>query len=155
MRIISRNNVDFKNLLAGIHVATGKRAADEVDRLDYKVLDDVKYGMCLSSLLGENLTSPAVEAHLHFTVMVLVEEYDLNEVITTGSVLNWAGSTTTARGKLVGLMSGTLNQWRQVVTSGMVKMGTKEVQKFYFDLAVLFKQEGFDFGVDTSPRIGG
>lgn len=152
MRIISRSQVDFNNLLDGIHKSTGKRVADGVDKLNYEVNDDVKLGLCLAALTGHDPVSPAIESHLHFTVMVLIEEYDFQTVMSCAP-LTWCGSTTTARGWLVGVLSGNMTQWRAAIASGECQMDGPTA-KFYADLKTLFINEGFKFDAPPMPRVG-
>lgn len=141
MKIVSRSKIDFNSLLSAVLTTTGERIADKVDRMTGAMTDDAKFARCISELTELPHDSPAIEEHLHFSVLVLVEEYDLQTVMSAVNGLAWVGTSTTKRGVLIGLLSGNLPQWRTTVKAGLQ---SKDIT-FYENIASLFKAEGFDF----------
>ena len=149
MKIISRNKVDFNSLLSAVYNTTEKRIADKADRIAGNLGDDERFARYLGELCDTSHDIPSVENHLHFSVLVLIEDYDLNTVMSAVNSLAWVGTSTTKRGVLIGLLSGTLPQWRNAVQSGL----PSENSKFYTDLASLFKVEGFDLATPQQRKL--
>lgn len=140
MQIVARTKVDFNTLLSAVLTTTDRRIADNVDALPYKISEDDKFARCVAELIESEKDSPAVESQIFFSVLVLLEDYDLQHVVSAATNLAWVGSGTTKRGVFIGLLSGTLFQWRGAVNAARSRLDS---QDFASNLTQLFKDEGF------------
>lgn len=154
-KLISRQSIDFKTLLSTVFELTGKKVSEYSDQSAFDMSPDVKLASCLASLmdLSPSDMTPAVNAHLTFTAIVVLELEDMNDILSMSGELKWLGALTNKRNVMLGLMTGNLNDWRDAVVTGFQKI---ETQDFYNTVKTEFCLAGYSklWNQSSQSRIG-
>lgn len=140
--LIQRPNVDFAKFLTVTREALGYSPAKAADASRVKLSDTERFISCLDALrnpesvpgLREDLLS-----HVQFGVLFAVDERDLVEVLEVAQ-MQFVTTETRIRGVSMGVISGTLAQWRDAVIRGTQKTGA--VQAMYCRVLAAFESDG-------------
>jgi len=154
-KLITRQSIDFRTLLSTVFELTGKKISDYADQSTFDMSPDVKLASCLSSLvdLSPSELTPSVNAHLTFTAVAVIELEDMNDILSMSAGLKWLGANTSKRNVMMGLLTGSLNDWRDAVETGLKKQTTNS---FYNAVKDEFSLAGYSklFNSTPSKRIG-
>lgn len=127
--IIGKPKLDLGILLQIAYEGTGKRLAEHADSSNTVFTEDKKVASCLSTLFGREPSSlePMVLSHLHFTGLLVCEELDYVELVSSTGKLSVSGTPSRRGGLFISVISGSLNEWRDMVVSGLRQSATQPI----------------------------
>lgn len=160
--LIQRPAIDFATFLGLSHKATGVNLASAADASARKIQDPERFLSCLARMGGEKASAlvPNVLAHVSFSAFIAADEYDLLDILACTSGMPFAIAETVARGVLIAVLTGTINQWRDAVKSGTAPSSRPGQRACFSKVLSLFEREGLahvwnDFSKREAPdRIG-
>jgi hypothetical protein len=140
--LISSPAIDFTTLLSLTHQALGCNIAGAADASHRKTVDAEKFLSCLAVLRDRSgeITKELL-AHVSFSVLVVVDERDLVDILDVTSGMSFVHSLAAPNVNLA-IISGTLRQWHDAVVSGTKETAPPTVRSCYSRILMLFDHAG-------------
>lgn len=160
--LINVPSIDFNTFLTLSQKALGYSPARQADSSGKRMTDAEKFLWCLDSFRDEDQKGIALHllGHVSFSVFICAEERDMIEIYDCASGMQMASADTLVSGVKIAVLTGTLAQWRDAVTSGASQQAAPMVRACYSKILLLFDKAGLsgvwnDFSRRASPdRIG-
>lgn len=141
--LITTPAIDFSTLLSLSHHALGYNIASAADASHRKLADAEKFLSCLAALKEEDADiTPNLLSHVSFSVLVIVEESDLLNILERTSGMSFVRAETTAPGVNLAVLTGTLGQWKEAVAAGTSEAISPTVRTCYSKILLLFDRAG-------------
>jgi hypothetical protein len=159
--LITAPTIDFATLLGLTHQALGYNIAGVADASHRKMVDAEKFLSCLAAFKQEfGEITPNLLSHVSFSVLVIADERDLLDILERTSGMSFVRAETTVPNVNVAVVTGTLGQWRDAVTSGTREVTPPTVRTCYSKILLLFDRAGLtsiwnDFERHTAPDRSG
>ncbi len=152
--LIQQPQVDFATFLSLSREALGYSPADACDGTPRELSDAERFLSCLAAMRDEKAgvgLAPALLNHVSFGVMIVADERDALGIFQAAG-MSFVVVETVRRGILFAVMSGTLAQWRDAVTTGTALDQEVNVRACYCKLMVIFEQAGLGHIWDRFTR---
>ena len=152
--LIHRPYIDFGVFIGVTHKVLGYNLASAADAIQRRVSDAERFLTCLASLRDPQATvglPPKLLAHVSFSVLIVADDRDLIDILECAA-MPFAVADTLARGVQVAVVTGTLNQWRDAVTSGSSPDTEVTVRSCFNKVYSLFCNEGLNVWTDFRTR---
>lgn len=141
--LITVPSIDFKALLGLTHEALGYNVAEASDTSHKKMVDTEKYLTCLAAFNNESSEiTPNLLSHVAFSVLIIADERDLLDILERTSGMSFVRAETKAPNIYLAVLSGTLAQWRDAVTSGTDRVASPLVRTCFSKILLLFDRAG-------------
>lgn len=145
--ILSKPDIDFDSFLSIASKVLGYNPASHADTSSKRMTDSERMLWCLQSLKNPNdskILTPLLK-HFSTSVMVLALEHDLLEVFEICSEMPFVCTETLRRGVFLGIITGTLMQWRDSIAVGCSKERSLTIHTLFTDMYQQFVASGFQF----------
>ena len=141
--LITGPAIDFTTLLSLTHHALGYNIASVADASHRKMVDAEKFLSCLAAFKEELAEiTPNLLSHVSFSVLVIASERDLLDILERTSGMSFVRAETTAPDVNLAVLTGTLGQWRDAVSSGTNEATPPIVRACYSKILLLFDRAG-------------
>lgn len=156
--LITTPSIDFNQFLAAGHKMTGRSLSAAADASRREITDAEKFLSCLSILNGDSGAglSPRLLGHVSFSVLVWGDERDLLDVFQLCGGMPFVVTDTVARGIQAAVVTGTLGQWRDAISSGLRPGVEAGVRHVFAQMLTRFEQCGLsavwrDYSKKSTP----
>lgn len=138
---IQEPGYDFNLLLSACHDGLGYSPAAKIDQSRIKHSDVERFLNCLASIRDADAPAGVTPNLLHFasyTALLAAEERDLTDILEASSGMSFVTADTKHRGICLGIVHGSLAQWRDAVVSGCSASAMPNVREHYGKVMALF-----------------
>jgi len=159
--LISGPAIDFPTLLSLTYQALGYNIASVADASHRKMVDAEKILSCLASFGKQHgEITPNLLGHVSFSVLVIADQRDLLDILERTSGMSFVRAETTVPNVNLAVLTGTLGQWHDAVSSGTSESTPPTVRTCYTKILLLFDRAGLtsvwdDFERRTAPDRSG
>lgn len=116
---IGQTSPDIGAISRVAYEALGRNVTDAAVNSKTKMPPILQMGVALANLANaESATASEILSHLHLSAIFITHHADLNRVVTHAAMPVMVVDTL-ARDYVLGVMTGTLNQWRDACNSGL------------------------------------
>lgn len=143
--LVQQPAIDFATLLGASQQALGYSPGAKADQVRRDMSDSERFVSCLSAFHDPQAPAgwtPNLFSHVSFSVLLLVDERDLLDIIEASPGMAIVTADTLARSTMLAVMTGTLAQWRDAVISGAKQDAQFNVRSCFCDVKTLFEQQG-------------
>ena len=119
--LIQQPSVDFPAFLGACTKVLGYNPSNRSDATKRQIHEAERFLSCLSAIVDESAPvglSPHLLTHVSFSMLVVTQERDMQDVLQYCSGMPFVITDTLARGMQVSVITGTLAQWRDAIISG-------------------------------------
>jgi hypothetical protein len=120
--------------------------------------DAEKFMSCLAAMKDENAPaglSPHLLTHVSFSVLVLADERDMQDILEYCSGMPFVITDTIARNVQAAVVTGTLAQWRDAVISGCQPAVEPTVRALFNQILSLFETVNLSVWKDCERKQDG
>lgn len=152
--LITKPAIDFKNLLAISHQALGFSPAAKSDSSRRDLSDSERYLSCLAAMSDPEAPvglASHLLAHISFSVLIAVEQFDLLEVIKTCSGMPVVPVESRFRNLYLAILHGNLQQWKDAVIAGC-RLSSGEPRELFCKIMGQFESNGVGVWNDFNKR---
>jgi hypothetical protein len=152
--LITEPIVDFDSFLTACHSALGYSPAESSDSSRRQQSNSDRFLSCLAALhdrYAPTGLTPNLLSHVSFSILLACDERDLVEVMECASGVHFVAADSVARGVMLAVASGTLQQWRDAVVTGTRREGT--VRLLYNRIISQFESRGLNVWNDFDKRF--
>ena len=156
--LIQQPHVDFNAFLGACHKVLGYNPSKRSDATNRQIHEAERFLSCLSAVREESAPvglSPSLLAHVSFSVLVVTQERDMQDILQYCSGMPFVVADTLARGMQVGVITGTLAQWRDAIASGCEAAAEETVRRLFNKILGLFEASRLNVWADYIKREQG
>ena len=126
-----------------------------MDSSDSDVTDVLRFISCLAAMRDPKSRAgliPNLLSHVSFSVFLVCEDRDMVDVLQYATGMSAVVADTVARGVQVAVISGTLAQWRDAVSSGSTATTEPQVRACFNAIHIIFQNAGMNVWTDYCVR---
>lgn len=145
--IIQKPSIDFNSFLSVASQVLGYNPAAVADKSSKKITDSEKLILCLQAMKNPEALKfrDYFLEHITLSVMVLALEADLLEVTEICAAMPHVSVVTLRRDVCLGIITGTVRQWREAVAVGCSKGVSMTIGVLFTATYQAFVKDGFGF----------
>ena len=152
--LIQQPSIDFRTFLGLSHKVLGYSPAASADACPRDLCDAERFLSCLAALRDPQSPaglSPHLLTHVSFSVFLAADERDMLAILECAAMV-FVTTETMARGVMAAVVTGTLAQWRDAVTSGSRPEAEPAVRACFNIIYNLFAGVGLNVWSDFRSR---
>ena len=153
--LITKPIIDFNTLLGLSRQALGRGISSKADACQRDMSDAEKFISCLASMLDEKANAgfiPSLLQHVSFSIFLAAETRDMLDILQYSAGMPFVVADTVAGNIQVAVISGTLAQWRDSVTSGSNPSTELPVRQCFNRVYTLFKAADLNVWTDYRAK---
>ncbi|MHC4371826.1 MAG: hypothetical protein ACYSW8_29800 [Planctomycetota bacterium] len=156
--LIQQPAIDFATFLSMTTQALGYSPGAAADANMRLLHDAEKFMSCLAAMKDERAPvglSPHLLTHVSFSVLVIADERDMQDVLEYCSGMPFVITDTVARSIQAAVITGTLDNWRTAVISGCHHNVVPPVRALFNRILSLFEQVNLNVWKDCDRKQEG
>ena len=145
--LVNRPSIDFKTFLGLSYQATGRNLSAKADASTRDLSDAERFISCLAAIRDPQAAAvfvPSLLTHASFGVYVAADDCDMLDILQSSAGMPFVMANTMANNVKIAVITGTLAQWRDAVTSGSVPSALTPVRQCFNKIYALFEAVGLD-----------
>jgi hypothetical protein len=145
--LINKPCIDFKTFLGLSYEATGRRLASKADASTRDLSDAERFISCLAAIRDPKAAAvfvPSLLTHVSFSLFLAADEGDMIDILQASAGMPFVMAETIANNVKIAVITGTLAQWRDAVTSGSTPSVLMPVRQCFNKIYALFEAAGLD-----------
>lgn len=155
--LIQKPSIDFQTFLATTLKALGYNPSKSVDGSSIDHSESERFLSCLAAMQDKDAPvglPPRLLSHVSFSVLIIVEQLDLTEILEAAGEMVFVTAETVMRGIDIAVITGTLKQWKDAVTHASGR--SPACQDCYGKVLSTFKAVGLDVwdGIEVRDNQG-
>lgn len=145
--IIQKPKIDFNSFLSVTSQVLGYNPAAVADKSSKSMTDSEKLMLCMQAMKNPDSFKcrDYFLDHMNVSVLIMALESDLLEVTEICAAMPYISTATLRRDVFLGIITGTLRQWREAVAVGCSKDVSMTVGALFTSAYQIFVKEGFGF----------
>ncbi len=154
--MITKPSINFDTFLGLSRQALGRSIATKADACQREMSDAEKYISCLGAILTAKAGPgfiPSLLHHVSFSFFIGAENRDMQDIVQCAAGMPFVVADTVDGQIQIGVITGTLAQWRDAVKSGSEPSAELPVRQCFNKVYLLFKSA--DLYVWTDLRAKG
>jgi hypothetical protein len=143
--LIQTPAVDFGTFLGLSQQALGYSPSATVDASPVDHSDAERFLTCLAALRDRQVSiglAPHLLTHVSFSILVAADDQDMLDILQVSAGMPFVVTDTLVRSVQLGVITGTLAQWRDAVRSGATRDSEFNVRAFFNRVMALFERVG-------------
>ncbi len=155
--LIQQPSIDFTSFLGMSHEMFGHSIGEKADASHKQLTDTERFLSCLAAMQYEEAPvslPPSLLTHVSFSVLVVVDDREMLDVLTCCSKMPFVVTDTLVRGIQAAVISGSLSQWRRAVLSGCRAEAQPLVRELFNKILSIFEAACLDVWSDCRRRAG-
>ena len=144
--LVNRPSIDFKTFLGLTYQATGRSVSSKADASTRDLSDAERFLSCLAAIRDPDAAPglvPSLLTHVSFSIFVAADDVDILDILqATG--MPFVMADTIVNNAKIAVITGTLAQWRDAVTSGSTPSVLMPVRQCFNKIYALFEAAGLD-----------
>lgn len=141
---VAQPAVAFQVLLQACAEALGHSVTDAVDSTPKILSDSERFLSILAAMKDEQAQTgfpPNLLTHVSFSVLTIAPDVDMIDILECCSGMSFMTAETTARGVMISVTTGTVQQWRDAIVAG-TNHQQPIIRKCFNDIHNLFVEVG-------------
>jgi hypothetical protein len=156
--LIQQPAIDFTTFLGVSTQALGRSPSSQADASQRQLHDTEKFLSCLAAMKDQNApvgVSPHLLAHVSFSVLIMSDERDMQDILELCSGMPFVITDTIARSVQAAVVTGNLAQWRDAVLSGCQTHVEATVRALFNRILSLFESVNLNVWKDCERKPAG
>ncbi len=145
--LVNRPSIDFKTFLGLTYQATGRSVSSKADVSTRDLSDAERFISCLAAIRAPKAAAvfvPSLLTHVSFSLFLAADEGDMIDILQASAGMPFVMAETIANNVKIAVITGTLAQWRDAVTSGSTPSVLMPVRQCFNKIYALFEAAGLD-----------
>jgi hypothetical protein len=156
--LIQQPAIDFTTFLGASTQALGYSPSSQADASHRQLHDAEKFMSCLAAMKDQNApvgVSPHLLTHVSFSVLIMSDERDMQDILELCSGMPFVITDTVARSIQAAVVTGTLAQWRDAVLSGCQTHVEVTVRGLFNHILSLFESVNLNVWKECERKSAG
>ena len=127
--------------------ATGRNLSAKADASTRDLSDAERFISCLAAIRDPQAAAvfvPSLLTHVSFSLFLAADEGDMIDILQAAAGMPFVMAETIANNVKIAVITGTLAQWRDAVTSGSTPSALMPVRQCFNKIYALFEAAGLD-----------
>lgn len=142
--LIQQPAIDFATFLGLAHKMLDYHLSEKADSSRRDLHDGEKFLTCLAAMEDRNAhvnvtPDSHLVHHVSFSVLIAIDERDMTKVLELCATMPFVVSETMVRGVQMGVITGTLGQWRDAVVAGCRPNVEHSIRTLFNKILTLFE----------------
>jgi hypothetical protein len=153
--LIQQPAIDFSTFLGLSSQVLGYSPGTSADSSRRQLHDAEKFMSCLAAMKDQHAPvglSPHLMTHVSFSVLVVADERDMQDILECCSGMAFVITDTVARSVQATVITGTLSQWRDAVISGCQFAVEPSVRALFNRVLSLFESVNLNVWKDCERK---
>jgi len=151
---IAQPSIAFNELLNACDQALSHKVTSGVDNTPKKLSDTERFLSILAAIRDADAAvglPPNLLTHVSFSVLTVATEQDMMDILEACSGMAFTFTETKARGALMSVITGTVQQWRDAVVTGTnhrhpeIRLGFNEIHQLFVEAGLTAVWSNFEY----------